>query len=545
KEEIDIRYQAAVLLYGKGHAAESARRFGEIITRWPEDPRSQAAADLTMSVLEARQQWADLARVSAELAANKRLARSGTPFAHRVQQVLEGARYKWIDEVVIKQEKDPGRGAEELIKYVEELPRSRYADRALTYAMLLDRDQQKLERAVATGERVLKDYPGSPLEPKVRYTLSTLYAQLAELPRAARMAESFVAAYDKQRANLEQQRKKDKGKKKQEAGEPGEAQDPQADRLAQEAELLAEAEAWVPDAEANAALWNEALGQPDQAAAAYQRYLARFKDRPDAPQTQYALGVLYERRGKWAEAARAFEKFESSYGRDGRVKPQQLVMARYRQLLAWQALHDARKVEGLAGEVARAYERLGEDARKDQDATAAYAHARFLQVEPLWKRYAGIKLSRMTTVRQDLAQKQKLLGDLQKSYGEVLKLGVGEWGIAALVRIGLGYADIGRDIMESPTPRGLPPDQQQLYREELEKVALPLEDKAVEALNLALSKAYELSIYSEWTQAAQEQLNALRPGTYPRARDVRPPGTDAFRAAELEKDAPAGAGGAP
>ena len=102
KEEIDIRYQAAVLLYDKSHAAESARRFGAIIAKWPEDPRSQAAADLTMSVLEARAQWEELAKLSSELVANKQLVKPGTPFGTRVQRVLEGARYKWIDEVVIK-----------------------------------------------------------------------------------------------------------------------------------------------------------------------------------------------------------------------------------------------------------------------------------------------------------------------------------------------------------------------------------------------------------------------------------------------------------
>src|SRR4051812_46814574 len=226
--------------------------------------------------------------------------------------------------------------------------------------MLLDRDRHELDRAVAEGERALREYPGSPLEPKVRYTLCTIYEQLAELPRAAQLAESFIAAYDKRRAAVEALRKSKPEAAAASGDDEGGEKSPKellAEKVAQETELLREAEAWLPDAQASAALWYEGLGQAEQAAAAYQRYLARFKERPDAPQMQYALGLLRERDRKWADAARAFERFETAYGRDPRVKPEQLVMAKYRQLLAWRALHDARRAGAVQADVLRAYQR--------------------------------------------------------------------------------------------------------------------------------------------------------------------------------------------
>ena len=51
-----------------------------------------------------------------------------------------------------------------------------------------------------------------------------------------------------------------------------------------------------------------------------------------------------------------------------------------------------------------------------------------------------------------------------------------------------------------------------MYRGELENLALPLEEKAIEALEKALAKAYELSIYNEWTLLAQDKINKLPPG---------------------------------
>src|SRR4051812_6739302 len=216
--------------------------------------------------------------------------------------------------------------------------------------MLLDRDRHELDRAVAEGERALKEYPGSPLEPKVRYTLCTIYEQLAELPRAAQMAESFITSYDRRKVAVDALRRSKPEKDAAAADEDGAEKSPKellAERVAQETELLKEAEAWLPDAQASAAVWYEGLGQGEQAAGAYQRYLARFKDRPDAPRMQYALGLLRERDRKWSEAAKAFERFEAAYGKDSRVKPQQVLLAKYRQMLAWRELKDARRAEAL------------------------------------------------------------------------------------------------------------------------------------------------------------------------------------------------------
>jgi tetratricopeptide (TPR) repeat protein len=520
RAEIDIRYQAAILLHDRGHAEEAVKRFGEIIDRWPEDPRSERAADLTMHLLEARGAWEELARRSRQFLDNQRLARPGTPFARRVAGVVQGAQYKWIDEVIYKQQKDADRAAEEMLRYVAEFPRSAYADRALTYAMLILRDQGQLQRAVETGERVLQQYPGSPLEPKARYTLATLYEQVADLPRSAQMYESFIQSHDRQRAALEQLRKRPKA---------------EAEQIAFQAALVEEATAWLPDAQLSAAQWWEGLGQSERAVAAYRAYRARFKDRPDAPQAQFAIGRLHAKDRRWAEAARAFEAFEAAHGRDARVKPEQLFLARAHRLEAYRALKAARQADRLQAELQKSFARLPAEARQDGAVLAAYAQARFWAVEPAWTEYAEISLRRVATLERDLDRKRRKLRDLEARYVEVVGLGVGEWGIASLVRIGLAYSDLAQNILRSPIPPGLDDEQQRLYRDGLSGLARPLEGLAAEALEKALGKAFELSIWSEWTLAAQEAFNQIRPGTYPAVRPVtyqrgEPPAADPAKA---------------
>lgn len=534
-DEIDLRYQAAVILYDRGHFLDAARRFGEIIEKFPEERRSRDAADLTMYVLESREEWLELNQLSRKFLANKKLSKPGTEFARRVAQVVEGSQYKWVDEVIYKQEKNPKRAAEEFIKFVGEFPKSENADRALTYAMIIFQDANELDRGVEAGERVLKEYPRSNFELKVRYTLANFYEKLAEFRKAAAMYEAFVAAYDEAR-KAKEKAKPPRPAKAAKASLDEDAESQRARKAAERKALLDEAEEWGADALFNAGVWWEGVGESRKAIAAYEAYISRFKSRKDVPQVAYTIALVHEKDGRWADAARAFASFTRTYARDARTSASQHYVARYRELLAWRQLGNTRNAERLQAELVRGWKSLPARARQDTDALNAYAHARFLELEPAWKRYTDIRFSNVATIRRDLAAKQRELQRLEKEYVAVLGTGSGEWGIAALTRIGLAYADFARNIMDSPDPQGLDEDQRAMYRGELEKLALPLEEKSAEALEKALEKAYELALYNDWTLAAQEQVNKYRPGSYAEVRTVDFRGSEFFATADIVRD---------
>jgi hypothetical protein len=75
-----------------------------------------------------------------------------------------------------------------------------------------------------------------------------------------------------------------------------------------------------------------------------------------------------------------------------------------------------------------------------------------------------------------------------------------------------------------------------MYRAELESLALPLEDNCIEALELALSKAFELSVYNDWTIQAQDKVNQYRRGTYAERREVPFRGSEFFRTSPVLKE---------
>jgi cellulose synthase operon protein C len=351
------------------------------------------------------------------------------------------------------------------------------------------------------------------------------------------MYEAFVAAYDN--AVKEQAEAK---KKPAATGDDAAAQKRAAVAAERKAQL-AKAEKWVADAVFNAGLWWEGVGDSGKAIAAYNTYLSRFRDRKDVPEIAYNIALVHEKDKKWGDAARAFQRFAETYARDSRTTPGKVYVAKYRQLLALRQARNNTEAERLQGELVRGWSRLNADARKDVSVLNAYAHARFLQVEPEWKAFTDIKLNRVSTLKSDLMAKQRAMQRIEKSYLDVLGTGAGEWAIASLTRIGLAYADFARNILESPDPKGLDEEQQELYRAELENLAMPLEEKASEALDKGLAKAYELALYNEWTLAAQEQVNKYQPGRYARVREVPYRGSEFFVTAGLEKEPEASAAG--
>ncbi|HUB08965.1 MAG TPA: gliding motility protein U, partial [Myxococcales bacterium] len=164
----------------------------------------------------------------------------------------------------------------------------------------------------------------------------------------------------------------------------------------------------------------------------------------------------------------------------------------------------------------------------------AYAQLRFHQLDSLWNRYAGIKFDNPLKLKKQLKEKLATLPEVEKAYTGVLALGDGDFGIAALTRIGFAYLDFARNLTDSPDPKGLSPDLLDQYRAELENRALPLEDKGIEAIEKGLSKSSELEVYNDWTLKAEDQENKYRPGAYGDIHNLPYQGSEFFAVAGLD-----------
>ncbi len=561
QDEIEVGYTAAVLYYDKNQFLEAAKRFGEMILKYPEEKRSLDAADLSMSVLDEKSEWFELNKLSRQFVGNKKLAKPGTDFTKRAMGVVEGSQYKYVDEVIFKKEKNPKKAAEEFLKFVAEFPKSENADRALTYSMIIFQDANEIDRGIESGERVLKEYPATIFDLKVKYALAYFYEKTANFEKSAAMYEDFIETYDTAAGpkainidNIKDLLKKEKEAKEKEAkankGKPlakGEkavvaakpaapvklTPEKQKERDAQ----VKEAETHIADSQFNAGLWWEGVGKSDKAINAYNRYIARFKDKEDVPKISYNLALIYEKDKKLPDALKAYDNFLVTYAKDKRVTETTRLDAKYRQFLIYRTLKNPVEMDKLAKEITAAYPKLTAEEKKNDRAMAAYAHTRFYLLEPMWKAYTDIKFNKLATLKNDLVAKTKKIVEVEKAYTEVLAIGSGEYGIASLTRIGLAYGDLAQNFLDSPDPKGLDEDQLSMYRGELENKAFPLEEKAIEGLEKALVKSYELSIYNEWTIMAQDKINKYRPGLYAKVREVPFRAAEFFATAAMEKSA--------
>lgn len=564
-DEVDVAYQAAVIFYDKNHFVDAARRFGDIVNKYPEEKRSTEAADLSMAVLEEKEEWLELNILARQFKANAKLTKPGTEFAKRVGGIVEGSQYKYIDEVVYKKEKDPKKASRLFLAFVEEFPKSENADRALTYSMIIAREAYELDKAAQIGERLLKEYPQSVFDLKVKASLAYLYEKMANFEKSANMYEEFVATYDLAagekgvgyanvkdllRKEAEERAKAAKAAKKDpKAPAPAvistvEMKKLTADKQKEREAQIKEAGELVADAQYNTGFWYEGVGQFDKAIAAYNRYIARFKDKKDVPDIAFNIGLVLEKQNKYLDAIKYFDQYQTTYAKDSRVADTRRFDLKYRQFLLNGKLKNAAEQDRLAKDLTGAWAKLKEEEKKNDRVKLAYAHTKFYLLEPQWNAYLAQKFDYKNFNRSAIVQfsktdrpkKEKALAEIEKVYTEVLGIGNAEYGIAALTRIGMAYGDFASNIAGIPDPVGFDEDQTAMFRGELEnRYVFPVEEKAVEAFDKALAKSYELSVYNEWTLQAQDKLNKYKPGFYGKPRDVAYRGAEFFATSGFEK----------
>ena len=493
-DEVVVRYKAAFVFYEHRQYAEAGKRFEEIVARWPADPLAQKAADLSLDVLNAREDWLALAELASKFHADLRLSPPGTEFEKRVAKLAEGASFKHALETFEKRN-EPALAARQFDEFVARYPGSEYAPLALNDSVVIAEKAEQLDVVIAAGQKLLNDYRDAPekLQKPAMLSLASAYERSARFAEAVRWYEEYAARWPT---------------------------DPKA-----------------PDQLFTAALWREGLGDDAGALADWQRYLERYRARRDAPRIAFNVGLLLERRKDWRKAAEHWREFQRGYARAAPAG--QLVLARSKVGLARRELNrkDAAASAALA-DVAQRFRQLPQGERTAAVVDAA-AHARFLLVEPAFAEFARIDFR---TVRQAglvsaLRAKNARMAKLLAEYTDVIAVGSPRWSQAALTRLGEAYRDFNKDLLDAPVPRGLDREQQELYRATLENQALPLEDKAVDAFRKAIETSGRTGYYSEWTLLAEERLREYRPDEVPDRRQpallesatarAAPPGTAA------------------
>lgn len=479
KEFFAVKFKAATIYYKYNHFDEASKRFGEFIEKFPDNKFALGAADMILNSYEIKEDWASLFFWANKFINIKPLASQKDPAAKNklyrahLRDVVEGSAFNLILET---QKKGKTLDAAVAFRdYVNKYPSARHADKALNNAHILFAEARYMDKAIESANLLLDKHQKSEFYEPTLYKLGYYYEKIADFSNAAKYYEIYFRRLKK---------------KTKEAG----------------------------DAIYNAALFREATGDLKGAIANYQVYVKAFPLNKDVVLVQMKIAKIYSEMKDYEKSKAIYKGIIS---KPKNVLLSDAIEAQYELAMIYKKLGQIPAYEKELQNLLKMAERLKKGDANEK--TFYYiAQSRFLLTEPAFKNYISIKLQLPeSTMKKLLKEKTERLDKLVKEYTAILQMGQGDVGIAALCRIGMIYQDFTKTLLDAPIPKNLDDEAREIYIAELQNMAFPVEEKAIEAYEKSVAKSYELTIYNEYSKLAQERLDGYKPGSYPDLPETR------------------------
>jgi len=472
----NIIYKSAYLLYNKNHFKDASDRFRVVIGMDPGSKEAEQAANLILDSFALVEDWRNLKDVSKAFYDQDGLGK--TKFKQEVFNIYERASFKLI-EVTFEKSKDKAVAASDYRAFYQEFPESEVADLALNNAAVYYHGEGKLGEAMETRHLLVDNFPKSKFYKDQVAALGFDYESIADFSNSAMWYEKLFT-------------------------------------------LDAEHDS-SPDAMYSAALFRRAMGEWQVAIKNYEKYISAYPDRDNVMEVKLEIAKIYESNEKWSEASKVYQRFYKDAGSE--VPIAQIFYARLRYGMALQAME---QTSALDKHWVDCVKEIGKIPEGTELGTGVEVIAQILYevAEAEYIKYAAKaidgpgtqKLGRRATdklLAKQLTEKAQSLQAMELTYANIINTGAGEWGVAALVRVGQAYENMGDSLENSYIPSYLSEDQIEFYRMALEDKIYPQEEKAVEAYTRALEKSFELSLYNENTAYATRRLGELRPDDFP------------------------------
>lgn len=449
--------------------------FSWLIENHPQAEVTTIAANNIIQSYRAANDWQKMAEWS-EIIANANIGSEGDREALRgeIKRLKVGALFKQAEQLFNEGKFE--KAAEEYIRLVDENPKNKYADRALNNAAVAFEKTRRFESATNTYQRIYQDYPDSEFAENALYRVAVNAERFYDFDRAIETNLALVNKYEDSQYR--------------------------ADALYQAALLQEQNQSYAAAAEN------------------FQRYARLFPERDDTAKTYYQAALNYKKLGDTRNEMQIYESFIQKYGQN--PKNNGLVIECLAKIADTYA--DSRNQRKARKAYQRVINEFNARAMPAGTLESQYpAKAAFLLAEMDFGEYQALKLSGSLKNQGRVIKKMQTgIKDLERKYADVTQFKSLEWTIAAFYRLGHIYQLFAEDLYEAPIPSSFSFEEEDLYRTELENIALPIEDKAVERYELAYEKAREFKVNSEWTQRILESLNKYKPSEYPVFKRAEP-----------------------
>ena len=469
---VGILFKQGQKFYDYGEYDEAIKRFGVIVTKYPNDPNAGGAGDRILTALAKAQDYENIESWARKL-------KTAPSFAAKDQQ-------ERLAKIIVDSIQKSGDKYAEAGKY----------EQAATFYLRVPKETMDLKVGAAAQMNAGVMYEKAKLPEKA----ADIYLDLAEkfagaAPDVAEKA-AFAAGVVYEKVIY-------------------------YDRAAKAYELVMQRfpkGAKAPDALFNAAVLRQALGQNKEAIAHYEEYAKKYRERKDAPDVAFNIGVVYESSGDEGHAYQAYASYTQIYRSTGK----RLVEAYTRSGKMSLKLGQTRRAKD---DFALAQKLWKSATGKDKDAGTTWAaEARYNEGELIFREYEKVTLDvKPNQLEKALKAKTKLLGDAEKVYASVVEYKDLKWSTAALFRVGQvydGFAEALATAGNKP-PAGLSPEQIQAYQDGINGYVVQIQDKAVDLFTLGYQKAIQMQVYDEYTAKIREALGRLASKKFPPEREAR------------------------
>ncbi len=473
RRRVFVMFKIGEVYLSYHHFAEARQWFERMIREAPSDELASIAANEGFETYRLVQDWEGMSKWSGLL---DEMGIGDEQFKAEIAGLKVGAIFKLASKL-FKEEKYE-EAAAEYLRLLEEDPGTKYADRALFNAGVAYEQTRRFESAARMFRRVFTEHPDSARAPEALFRLGVNAERFYDYDLAVK---SFLSLVDKYKDSQLR-----------------------ADALYRAAEDLE---------------YNQEYGR---AAANYERYAELFPSRSDTAETFYRSADVYRKVNDLSNELRICETFLKRYKKNTvqSVNSQ----AREPNALYIEVLARTVKLQRQAKRLSAAAQTrqllLDEFQRRGLplgSPSAAYAaEALFDQIEKDFEAFTRTKLSGSVDNQGRTLQKmQKQMPELIRRYHDVQRYLSPHWSLAAGYREGYLYQYFAEALFEAEIPSSFTEEMEDMYRSQLEEVAIPLEDEAQKHYREVLQLASKARIRDEWTKRSLEALNKYDSKTYP------------------------------
>lgn len=467
-----VLYKIGEVYYDYKHLDKARTWFSKLIEKFPDRPVTKSAARNILVSFQMANDWKSMESWAAKLQALDGVV--DQEFADNIRTLKVGAIFRTAERLFAEEKYEPA--AAEYVRLLDENPGNRFADAALNNAAVAYEKTRRFESATRMYQRLYDEHPRSPFAENALFRVAVNAERFYDFDRSIDSHLKLVGQY------------KDSSNR--------------------------------PDSLFQAALLQERTQHYRKAAKNYELYAKLYPARSDTAETFYRAARVYQKLSDRRNEIRIYQQFIQRYGRDPKQN-ERVVEALSKTASLYQEAGQTRAARKGWQQVINEFNRRGL-----QPATPAANHparAQFELVELDFRKYAAVKLKgSLRSQGAAIKQLKKMLPNLKQRYAEVTQYKAFEWTLAAFFRVGNLFQLFAEALYDAPIPPGFSPDEEDMYRTQLEDVAIPLEDEAVRSYEVAFAKAREMRVTNRWTKLTLKSLNKYKPADYPLFKEEHP-----------------------